>query len=470
MANERPARFLWPSLILAGSVLAIVLIFLRHVNQPERTADRGSLDTSTQSGRARIPVAGPALHFGRRSGGLGTVPTADEIVAAKLVQFGRNRRDLVHTLAKRFNVDVPDDVERFFDAVERGNWEEIDAAHRALLLSPDQLNQPRDAELHRIWRPIQEAWGAAREVHNWPAQKLLDYGDELLGSLRPGMVYVGGTDPGAFITSFLNETSDGEHHVVLTQNALADGTYIDYLNALYGDRMTTLSQDDCQSAFNNYVADAQKRFEHDQQFPDEPKQVRPGEDLKLVDGKFQVSGQVAVMAINEKLLQMLLQKNPEQSFAMEESFSLPSTYPNATPLGPIMDLRGSDPQTPLTADVAMQSISYWRDTAQQLLANPETPDGSYPRHAYSHMAEAQANLFAAHDLNDQAEQAYRIATTLQPDSSGILGNLAGLLAREGRTTEANQLLDNFARSYPKQQAFVDTIRGNIRLATAKPAP
>ena len=51
------------------------------------------------------------------------------------------------------------------------------------------------------------------------------------------MVYVGGTDPGAFITSFLNETSDGEHHVVLTQNALADGTYLDYLNALYGDRM-----------------------------------------------------------------------------------------------------------------------------------------------------------------------------------------------------------------------------------------
>jgi hypothetical protein len=175
------------------------------------------------------------------------------------------------------------------------------------------------------------------------------------------------------------------------------------------------------------------------------------------------------MAINEELLQLLMQKNPEQSFAMEESFSLPSTYPNATPLGPIMDLRGSDPQTPLTADVAMQSISYWRDTAQQLLADPETPDGSYPRHAYSHMAEAQANLFAAHDLNDQAEQAYRIAATLQPDSSGILGNLAGLLAREGLTTEASQLLDNFARSYPKQQAAVDTIRGNIRLVTTKAA-
>jgi hypothetical protein len=306
--DDRPVRFLWPSLILAGSLLVIVFLFLRNANQQEQTADHGSANANAQSGRARVAVAGSTSHSGRRSGSGAAAPTADEVVAAKLVQFGRNRRDLVHTLAKRFNVDVPDDVERFFDAVERGNWEEIDAAHRALLLSPDQLNQPRDAELHRIWRPIQEAWGAAREVHNWPAQKLLDYGDELLGSLRPGMVYVGGTDPGAFITSFLNETSDGEHHVVLTQNALADGTYIDYLNALYGDRMTTLSQDDCQSAFNNYVADAQKRFEHDQQFPDEPKQVRPGEDLKLVDGKFQVSGQVAVMAINEKLLQLLMQK------------------------------------------------------------------------------------------------------------------------------------------------------------------
>ena len=45
----------------------------------------------------------------------------------------------------------------------------------------------------------------------------------VLGSLRPGMVYVGGTDNGRWIPELLNDTSQGERHVILTQNGLADG-------------------------------------------------------------------------------------------------------------------------------------------------------------------------------------------------------------------------------------------------------
>jgi len=58
----------------------------------------------------------------------------------------------------------------------------------------------------------------------------------------------------------------------------------------------------------------------------------------------------------------------------------------------------------------LEHFAYWRDLAQQLLSDPETPDDSSVRKAYAHMAQAQANLFANHNLNDQAEQAYRVAT------------------------------------------------------------
>ena len=114
------------------------------------------------------------------------------------------------------------------------------------------------------------------------------------------MVYVGGTDPGRFIPTLLNETGDGERHVVLTQNALADGTYLEYLRFLDGDRMTALRRRIRSARFRTISADAQKRLAHDQQFPDEPKQVRPGEDIRHTDNRVQVSGQVAVMAINER--------------------------------------------------------------------------------------------------------------------------------------------------------------------------
>src|SRR5437899_5063592 len=108
--------------------------------------------------------------------------------------------------------------------------------------------------------------------------------------------------------------------------------------------MATLTEEDTQKAFKDYVTDAQKRLDHDQQFPDEPKQIRPGEDIRVIDGKVQVSGQVAVMAINERLLQTLMSKNPDASFAIEESFPFKSTYAGAVPLGPIMELRATDEQ------------------------------------------------------------------------------------------------------------------------------
>jgi len=267
--------------------------------------------------------------------------------------------------------------------------------------------------------------------------------------LRPGMVYVGGSDPGLFIPMLLNETRDGERHIVLTQNALADPSYLDYVNDTYGDRIATLTQDDCQDALQDYIADYQKRFAHDQQFPDEPRQVFPKEDVRNIDGNLKPYGDISVMAVNQLLLQNLLQKNPGLSFALEESFPLRSTYADASALGPVMELRASDQQNALTEDTAGQSVAYWRGLAQQLLSDPETPDGSSVRKAYAHMAEAQANLFANHNLNDQAEQAYRVADTLWPDNRQILGSLSELLIREGRMDEANQLLDKFARPYPK---------------------
>jgi hypothetical protein len=263
----------------------------------------------------------------------------------------------------------------------------------------------------------------------------------------------------------LNETSDGEHHIVLTQNALADSSYVDYLKYLYGDRFQLPTQEDSQSAFQRYIEDAQKRLLHDQQFPDEPKQVRPGEDIQWTNGHIQVSGAVAVMGINELLLQDILQKNPSLSFALEESLPLKSTYPDAAPLGPVMELRSPDGPSTLTADGAAQSVAYWQATAQQLFADPTTPDGSDARKAYGHLALAQANLLASHNFNEQAEQAYRTASMLWPDSTDLIAQFSDFLAANGRVDEANRLIDTFVQSYPTNRAAVEKIR---RTLPAKP--
>jgi hypothetical protein len=265
------------------------------------------------------------------------------------------------------------------------------------------------------------------------------------------MVYVGGTDPGRGIPTLLNETSDGDRHIVLTQNGLADSSYLTYLNFLYGDQVHTLNQDDSNKAFQDYLADAQKRLTHDQQFPDEPKQLHPGENVTVdPNGRVQISGQVAVMLVNENLLNAFMTKNPDLSYALEESFPLKSTYPNAEPLGPLMQLGVKDIQTTFTPQLAQQTVDYWQQTAQQLLASPDTSDDSAAIKAYSKMASGAASLLASHNYNTEAEQAYRTAVQICPYSPEAVYGLANLLSATGRTDQATQLITQFQHDYPQK--------------------
>ena len=380
-------------------------------------------------------------------GSSGTALTPEEMVAGKVTRFAQDRLRITHAMAERFKVSVAPDVERFFQAVAAGRWEELNADFEALKQRRESGN---GEDLGVLWGPILETLLIAECGHNWPAQKLLDYGEATLGALRPGMVYVGGTDPGRGIPTLLNETSDAERHIVITQNALADGSYLQYVNFLYGDRMATITPEDSQSAFQDYIADAQQRLAHDQQFPDEPKQIRPGEDIRKVDNRVQVSGQVAVMAINEYLLRAIMARNPDLSFALEESFPLKSTYPNAMPLGALMELGVPDVQNSFTRETAAQAVNYWRDTAQQVLSDAEAGADSADRLTYAKMAAAQAALLADHQYSAEAEQAYRLAMQISPASPEAVYGLGQLLATTGRADEARQLVADFERAHPSK--------------------
>jgi hypothetical protein len=357
--------------------------------------------------------------------------TAQEIVAAKIVQFGQNRRKIAAALAARAGVNVPADVSRFFDAVEAGDWPEIEQIFSEL--SNLMHQEPRPKDLQACWPAVMDTLGCVAEARRWPAENLLDYGDAILGSLRSGMIYVGGTDPGRFIPTLVNETSAGEQHVVITQNALADSLYLDYIGFLYHDRIATLTQEEQDAAFQDYIADAKRRLEHDLNFPDEPKQIDPGEIVRFKDeegGEVIAEGQISVMAVNERLLRRLVEKNPQMGFAVEESFPMKSTYPEATVLGAILELRAADSGNELTAQKASESVQYWRQASQGLQTSYQGE--GYPVLAtWAKMAAAQANLFADHKLYKQAEETYQLAKEIFPGCSEATHGLANLMAARG---------------------------------------
>lgn len=138
------------------------------------------------------------------------------------------------------------------------------------------------------------------------------------------------------------------------------------LGGVYPDREIYIaSPEDSQHCFNEYLSDAQRRLQHDTQFPNEPKQIRQGEDVRVVDNRVTVAGQTAVMAINGLLTKVMFDHNPKNEFYVEESFPLDWMYPHLTPYGIIMKIN-RQPLPWLTEDVLRTDHEFWKQYSKRL--------------------------------------------------------------------------------------------------------
>jgi tetratricopeptide (TPR) repeat protein len=278
-------------------------------------------------------------------------------------------------------------------------------------------------------------------------------------------VLFGGTDPGRFCPTYMifcegfikphqrrDPAFDRRDVYIITQNALADGTYLSYIRAHYNrsaqddppflrdmvlwfqslamgkkemekkalgqfhrtngvakaigaftnvvapfDRLImnlgksvearrrregvyplkeilTPTVEDSQKCFSEYIVDAQRRLYHDTQFPNEPKQIRPLELVTFTpDGRVQVAGQVAVMAINGLLTKVIFDKNPTNEFFVEESFPLEWMYPYLTPFGIIMKIN-REPVAEMTEEMVRKDHQFWCLYTERLCGNWITYD------------------------------------------------------------------------------------------------
>lgn len=171
---------------------------------------------------------------------------------------------------------------------------------------------------------------------------------------------------------------------------------------VYPDReMYIASPLDSQDCFSEYLNDAQNRLKTGQ--------LKPGEDVKIIGGKVQVSGQVAVMAINGLLTKVMFDKNPNNEFFVEESFPLDWMYPHLTPFGVIMKINRK-PLPTFTEDIFERDHEFWSQYSERLIGNwitYDTPISNivsfvekvYLRHNWSGLTEGQKKF--ARDDNGQ---------------------------------------------------------------------
>jgi tetratricopeptide (TPR) repeat protein len=404
-----------------------------------------------------------------------------------LERFMIEKRALVKQLGEKHEVTVPPIVWSFFDAAQKGDWETASNQFRRIEAATGR--QGGDAWISReIWGPMHDTFGAYDQFHLWPPQLLHRFGDTLRQNIPAGSIYFGGTDAGRFIISALSTShSEGHPFFTLTQNALADASYLDYLRDIYGAKIYVPSLEDSRQAFQEYLDDAQKRFEKNQ-----PKE---GESIKMVDGRFQVSGVIAVMMINELLVKVIIDKNPSREIYLEESYALESLYGRSLPHGLIFKVN-HQPLEQVPQPVMEADHQFWTDQCRALIGNvvqtgtsvpelcswseriilrPESgvfggnpaylKDAQAPQYysqcrsaiaAYYQWWSRKSDKSQTAGLNKEADFAYRQAIALSPYNPTVVWRYVDYLLQNQRTNDAKVLVETTLRIDPEKQMILDS--------------
>lgn len=445
----------------AAALLVILVAMLRGAATRTGAPGSGNSGSGVASEGAGSAGSGgsddrPKPRLMSRSGGGGGPAGSAAVVANKVAEFSRGRRELVEKLAQRLNVNVSPEVDQFFSAVEAGDWRSIKALYHTVSAQAGAADAP--AGLSSLLPAIKETYSVAEAKEAWPADDLLSYGQTVLAALKPGMVYVGGSRWGSSIPALMNETSGEGRAVLLDQSMLSDPSYVDYLGLMYSDRMTTLSKEDTERAQGGYLAALRERARNNQ--------LRPGESVPEGDPRQAVVGSAGASEVAENLMLALLYKNPGMTVAIEKPAPGSPLYDLATPMGPIFEVRspaggGDAAGGATTAAQAEQAANYWREAATQLQALPETDATVGRRQSMADMAVAQANMLASRSLGGQAEQTYRSAIDIAPMSIDPVNELAKYLQGAGRANEAQQLFDEYLRRNPGKENEVSVVRSRL---------
>ena len=304
-------------------------------------------------------------------------------------------------------------------------------------------------------------------------------------------VLYGGTDPGRFVPTYMifcesrvppkdrfhdrylgdGGKFDRSDVYIITQNALADNTYMNYIRDHYDvsrptNNVTMLqrglgrdhtfpktpifipSPEDSAHAFQQYVDDVQSG------------RVAAGADVKIENGRVSVTGVGGVMAINGILAKWIFDKNKDKhAFYVEESYVIPWMYPYLRPAGVIMkinkDVLPSPQEDPkLWQDIVAKDKAYWDKLTGDFIGREEFRRNADAKKSFSKMRSAIAGLYVYRGLLSDAEYAFRQSLKLCPESPEGCFRLADLNMNERRFDDARKLMEDYLK--------VDEYNGNVK--------
>jgi hypothetical protein len=298
----------------------------------------------------------------------------DPATAAQLKAFVAEKEAQAAAASQAEGKKLLPEFEAFFAAAKKGDWLAVSNHFVDMRKRAHDFDHPGPSD-ERLsgapWQAVKEVWGACGAFGTGDEKYCAAFGNDIIASIPPGSIYFGGTDPGRFIVTALQKSHvKADPFFTLTQNGLADSTYLAYLRGLFGAKIYTPTDDDVRICFQDYMADAQKRLQSHQ--------LKPGEDVQMDgNGRITISGQVAVMEINGRLAKIIFDKNPDREFYIEASFPLDWMYPFLEPRGPILKVN-RQLRPAVREDIVQQDRDYWMKLVQPMIGDwlqDDTPVG-----------------------------------------------------------------------------------------------
>ena len=335
-------------------------------------------------------------------------------VAAQLKSFVAEKEAQANAATNK----MPSEFQVIFAAAAKGDWLAVSNAFVEFRKHAGQYEHSgkTDERLRGpAWQAVLETWGALDAFGEGDEKYSAAFGNDIIASIPPGSIYFGGTDPGRFlVTAMCKSQVNADPFFVLTQNALADGSYLDYLRAMYGDKIYIPTAKDSKKCFQDYMEDAQKRIQNHQ--------LMPGENIQQgANGQMQVSGQVAVMNINGLLVKLILDKNPDREFYIEESFPFDWMYPHLEPHGLIFKIN-RQPLPALSDEIVEQDHDYWRGLVRPMIGdwlNDDTSVGEIAAFAKKTFGKQDFSGFSGDPRFIQNAYSHHMFSKLRSSTGGL---------------------------------------------------
>lgn len=199
-----------------------------------------------------------------------------------------------------------------------------------------------DEERRRLsgtpWEAAKEVWGAFNGFVEGNEKYSTEFGRNIIDSIPDGSIYFGGSDPGRFIvTAMCKSQPEGDPFFTLTQNAVVDGTYLDYLRSMFGRKIYIPTEMDARACFQEYAR---------------------RKSLGSTNGQIEVTGQGEVMVLNGLIAKTFFEQNTNRQFFIEESFPLDWMYPHLEPHGLIFKIN-RQPLAEMSEEIVQLDRDYW---------------------------------------------------------------------------------------------------------------